>query len=148
MDLLMVGRSMAQFHRVYTPDGSGRCFEWQTILCPVHVSQQTRFHISSRPDSVRKRCDQIVNERAKKKVFTNDLSIELETVHITDDFGTHRRPNAGIRPYTCIRHKSKSLCRTLVPGRKMEEQQRQQAQHYCGPVSNRRKKNAQHTEEK
>lgn len=28
-------------------------------------------------------------------MFANDLSIELETVHITDDFETHKRPNAG-----------------------------------------------------
>lgn len=69
-----------------------------------------------------------MNEREEKKMFINDLSIELETVHITDDFETHKRTNAGIRPYTCIRHKSKSLCRAFRAGiREMEEQQRQQS---------------------
>lgn len=77
-------------------------------------------------DSVRKLCDQNVKQpTSKKKMFINDLSIELETVHIMDDFGTHKRPKCWYPAYTCIRHKSKSFCRTFRFERKMEEQQQQ-----------------------
>lgn len=60
-------------------------------------------------------------ERAKKKVFINDLSIELETVHITDDFETHNRLNAGIRQiHSYVINLSRSVVRCARPkyGRK------------------------------